>query len=129
MVRTKELIKNRESCTHRTITCGLCEAFSELKMERRSKERDNRGELKKSEGSGDWGITRLLRFYGTVFLSRFVLLTERLEQAEEPDSDRNPEKKLPNSNIQFHFILLKTPFSSAVIVVIYKHALSQTSVS
>lgn len=56
------------------------------------------------------------------FLSRFVLLTERLEQAEEPDSDRNPEKKLPNSNIQFHFISLKTPFSSAVIVVIYKHA-------
>ena len=30
MVRTKELIKIRESCTHRTITCGLCEAFSEL---------------------------------------------------------------------------------------------------
>ena len=48
MVRTKELIKNRESCTHRTITCGLCEAFSELKMERRSKERDNRGGLKKA---------------------------------------------------------------------------------
>lgn len=31
MVRTKELIKNREGCKHRTITCGLCEAFSELK--------------------------------------------------------------------------------------------------
>lgn len=71
MVRIKELIKNRENCMYRIIICGLCEVFSELKMEWRSKECDNRGGLKKSEGFGDWGIMWFFCFYGIVFY--FVL--------------------------------------------------------